>query len=180
MRSWLNEFVRGRRARPVVHENGFIQLPLTEYIRLHVWPDGVITRQKTHNPIHDHRFSFESSVLLGTLRHITYGWIEDAAGPMEVFSVLGGKLVPTSRFGQADVTSAYMIPAGTSYFFAKGQLHESQGIGLTATLMEKVETSALTARVLCPRGEPPDNTFDRWQENDEALLWQYIDRAVLA
>ena len=57
---------------PRQHGNGFFQLDLYNEYRLHVWDPAYPLPQKVATPIHDHRFAFESLVLYGTQKHVTY------------------------------------------------------------------------------------------------------------
>lgn len=172
---------RDRRAKPTVHENGFIQLKLTPHSRLHVWPDGPIVRQRTSSPLHDHRFAFESTVITGHLIHVTYDLIEcpreSAVYQVHVAPVPGG-LHPLEVFGYAIKTGQYEMEEGSTYWFKERRFHETKAIGLTATVIQKTDESDLMPRVLCPVNEPPDNEFDRVFANPEDLLWAYIDRAL--
>src|SRR5512146_542220 len=54
---------------PRVHGNGFIQLDITPTVRLHLWGDARIPRQRVATTIHDHAFGFTSRVVLGSLNH---------------------------------------------------------------------------------------------------------------
>ena len=69
--------------RPRVHGNGFIQLDLTDRRRLHVWGDHRIPRQSVPSTIHDHTFSFKSTIILGQLVHREIGIFPDTSGAYE-------------------------------------------------------------------------------------------------
>lgn len=170
-----------RQGRPIVHENGFLQYPLTPTgsIRLHVWPDRSLTKQATSSPIHDHRFGFTSTVLHGTLDHIVYRPYR-ADGPYLIANVVHGKLViPTEHFVSVRVQAHEIIRTGKTYEFKPAQFHDSRGRGLTVTIMEKtVSLETHTVRVICHREEPPDNTFSRVDANDLNRLWEILDDVV--
>ncbi len=57
---------------PRVHANGFIQIDITPAVRLHIWGDARIPKQKVPTPIHDHAFAFTSRVLVGSLTQREY------------------------------------------------------------------------------------------------------------
>jgi hypothetical protein len=174
--------VAARSGAPVVHENGFIQLPLSDRIRLHVWPDGPIVKQATDSPIHDHRFAFESYVLRGMLTHIEYEWWQDQTKPTHRLHVVKPPkpgLTPTDETGFLKIHSQYRLGADSAYTFGARRFHQSIGHGLTATVMVKTKNyPEYDPRVLCPIGQVPDNDFNRATSNDPALLWGYIERAV--
>lgn len=171
---------REQSAVPVVHENGFIQLPLGPLARLHVWPDGPVVRQKTRSPIHDHRFALESIVLAGQLTHVEYEWWQDKTKPThQVFEVEDGRLVGKPETGFLKVRGVFIMPAGAVYTFNSRHFHESMADGLTATIMRKTKNyPEYVPRVLCPLGQDPDNDFKRDAANPPERLWEYIDRAL--
>lgn len=174
--------VVGRLSRPVTHENGFIELPLGGGAsRLHVWPDVPLIKQKTDNPIHDHRFDFESVVLTGWLEHCVYR-LRDHTGRRppthRVHVVERGRLRPIEQRVSFSITTVVELPEGASYSFAAREFHTSYGTGLTATIMTKTAVYDGTSRVLCPLGQVPDNDFDRETANPLPLLWSFIDRAM--
>lgn len=179
VRRWV---VAARQAgrEPIVHENGFIQLQLDAVLRLHVWPDGPIVKQRTDSPIHDHRFDISSMVLKGRLVHTEYELVDRGEdGPYHVHRVEQGRLVPSSRYVSAHVRDKFELTAGSVYSFAALRFHTSEGVDLTATLMRKTgQSEDVPARVLCPRGQVPDNDFNRRTANDPYVLWRYIERAV--
>lgn len=190
MKQYIRAAVVARSARPVVHENGFIQLPLDPVTRLHVWPDGPVQRQKTNSPIHDHRFAFESYVLKGMLEHVEYEWWQDTVQPTHrLFQVVQrvdaegrmgwGVLTATDETGFLKVHGRVKLPAGGAYTFGSRRFHASIGDGLTATVMIKRKNyPEYTPRVLAPLGQMPDNDFNREEANDPELLWGYIERAI--
>lgn len=61
-----------------IHPNGFFKIPLFESdylgpkIRLHVWIPHRLTPSAIDTNIHTHHWSFDSFVMAGSLRHITY------------------------------------------------------------------------------------------------------------
>lgn len=183
--------VTARTGTPIVHENGFIQLPLDARTRLHVWPDGPLNHQKTSSPIHDHRFAFESYVIRGMLQHIEYEWWQDKTKPthrlhqvVQKVNAEGrmgwGILTATDETGFVKIHSQYkLVEGGSAYTFGSRRFHESIGIGLTATVMFKTKNyPEYTPRVLAPLGQVPDNDFSRESMNDPKLLWDYLERAV--
>lgn len=176
------------------HENGFIQLKVSESpcIRIHVWPDGPVVRQRTVSEVHDHRFSFISTVLRGELDHVIYRFEEDSHGPKEVLHVRNGILHPTGVRGHLKQLSVQRILPGECYQFDWGNLHESIPYGLTATLFQKVYhktyngkdpelrlagKSDYQVRVIGNAGEVPDNSFSR-DSNDPEVLWEFVRRAL--
>jgi len=171
-----------RQGRPVVHENGFIQYPLTPdgSLRLHVWPDVPITKQASSSPIHDHRFGFVSTILLGTLDHIVYIPYRSPRGPYQLANVVRGRLViPDEHYYSVRVDEHLIVRTGEVYGFLPKRFHDSRGRGLTVTLMEKTKTiHDHTVRVLTHREEPPDNAFRRDRDLDQ--LWTILDRVVEA
>ena len=168
---------------PRVHGNGFIQVDLDPIRRLHVWhPD--LPRQVVDTQIHDHRFSFVSTVVVGRLGHFTYQVEADPQGPYHLY-------VPEAREGEdtklerrsdecfrADNLEVQWIPAGEAYYFWAEQFHETKVNALAVTLLEKISIYNVQPRVLCPVGQEPDNAFNRnnWAANP--VVQEILEEAV--
>lgn len=169
--------------KPRLHGNGFIQLDIVEDYRLHVWPENEIEAQHTYTPWHDHTFGFTSTVLLGYLIHTHYK-LKDAGKFMgdyhlyEAVAAKGRNTFLERKEGTWDLEtySRRVLSADFQYGFPAYEFHTSEGIGLTATLIHKVqpaEKKEQGARVLCLSGKVPDNDFDR-HSIKESVLWNEI------
>lgn len=178
--------------QPRVHGNGFIQLDLNQdgSKRLHVWHDN-IPRQKVATPIHDHVFNLRSTVLCGTLIHEELKVVSTiGTGTHRVFraeqeeGTQNTVLVPDEGEVMLDVEQRLVLNPGSIYTFPAGKLHQTDHIGLTATIMEKSfdpETEVVgygRPRVLVPVDQKPDNDFKR-DEFDPATLWPFITMALM-
>jgi hypothetical protein len=173
----------GRRdGRPITHENGFIQLRIDINRRLHVWPDEPIARQDPPMPIHDHRFDFESEVIVGRLEHIVYRTVAPNANhPAShlISTVKGDEYVFHDKVC-ALVELSTTIHKGEMYHFNARTLHESKARGLTATIMTKTAVHEIIPRVLVPIGATHLKVLDRENANSQFVLWRIIDRALAA
>jgi hypothetical protein len=174
--------------KPRVHPNGFLQLDLSDGVRLHVWPAyrDTFPRQSTVNTIHDHKFDMRSTVLKGTLIQKRYKPRIDRPPTHEIWQAKtdtgrnrDNQLVPTGVcVDRGDEVKITYVLEGESYTQPGLTFHDTAWRGLTATLMEKVSIYRdHEPRVLCPLGTPPDNTYDRWS-GDVGTLWSLIDEAL--
>ena len=128
--------------RSYVHGNGFVKLELAQHyrskLRLHVWfPDA-----EAREDIHDHRWTFASCVLAGTL--CSEEFVDDPNGTVACHEYRYTsrskihapvkELVRASRLTCVDRT---LRPVGTSYVMRPGELHRifSSNQSLVATLM---------------------------------------------
>lgn len=191
------EYARLAGVKPRVHPNGFIQLDLKgdgtriAKTRLHVWPDGDdIPKQKVSTTIHDHRFDMHSTILTGLLTQRTYRvrMVPDRT-PRGVFftheihmaqypTPHESILAPTGIKVEVFRDERKAFSEGDEYTQRRYSFHDTDWMGLTATLMSKVgEDLDHEPRVLVPLGQEPDNSFVR-AECDEGLLWDYIERAL--
>lgn len=156
------------------HPNGFLQVDGGLNTRLHVW-SGDVPRQKVPTLIHNHRFSFTSKVLHGTIINIRYRvHIDLERGAFTLYRPESGRyterdgrytqLVPTKSGARvrAIVDSVEILKAGDEYKMEAGEYHESRPLGLAVTWMTKVVPNVLaTPFVLVPYGVEPDNEFQR-------------------
>ncbi len=177
--------LRKLEARPRLHGNGFIQLDQPAG-RLHIWPFPALTAQSVSTQIHNHRFSFESWVLLGRTLDVRYE-VFHTYNPAEVTHVAHEAvarekedtvLLPISSEAtcQARRTAVRLLEAGDHYYFPPFEYHEHLPTRTTvATLMlKRREFLDYRPRVLVPIGMEPDNDFNRYQVSRD-LLWQVIE-----
>lgn len=178
-----------------VHGNGFIQIDLEPGLRFHVW-DESIPRQAIPTPIHDHRFSFISRILMGELINISYQAIPTPTEPelskqgkwylkpvvYRLYAPMRGgnedtKLVPADEvdyFMEVQSRDSYL--EGQEYSFKARDFHETQHKGLTATLMRKTsEDLGHRVSIACPADLEPDNIFNRYEVDIDAM-WQIVER----
>ncbi len=171
---------------PRVHPNGFIQLDLSDILRLHVWHPGLPYRQKTYHPVHDHVFDFTSYVYSGRLVHVAYDavlnassthvlWTAECIGPNE--SVLR----PTADRVRLVQVNARAVQPGEEYFFAAHEFHETLSNEPTLTIIRKNGATIYQGNddvpsIAVPFGVEPDNDFRR-DNVDVDTLWKLIEEA---
>jgi hypothetical protein len=169
-----------------LHGLGFIQLKLAGSQRMHVWhPDLPRRTCYDFSAIHNHRFSFDSRVLIGTQINRRYNMIErsDGSGSHDVISHDGPRSEQGGRVsfvsGQADVAAFEdeEIAAGVSYHMPIGQYHETPNTGVVVTIMTKLVEGTVHACSLIERGHIFDQAFDRYQLPAERL-WQFVVDAL--
>lgn len=170
---------------PRLHGNGFIQIDLPDgRHRLDIWPKTPLQAQTVNTGIHNHKFSFHSKILFGTLYHITFKKNPDPTGEYNVYRVIHTKTENTILVKASDrryalqQTGSYALAAGSSYVFAAGEFHQSENNSLVVTLMSKTNMKEISALVLCQFDKKPDNDFSRYV--DEKILWGEIKKAFLA
>jgi|SRR5579859_563350 len=183
-------YARANNRRPRLHPNGFIQLDLAKdaSVRLHVWPAVPLPAQKTRHPIHDHVFDMESTILCGHLRNVLYKALplSDAEAAQAIFRPYrmyratriakdDTVLMPADEKFYAVVESAHEdLEPGDTYYMQKGLLHDSVPLGLTCTLMYKLDLDVEYRPVVAvPADIKPDNDFRR-ETFDESELWRNI------
>ena len=152
-----------------VHGNGFIQIDLDSTHRLHIWHHQ-IPRQKVSTQVHNHRFSFHSTCLIGRIEQSEYDvtlYQED--GKFNIYVPTPNEEEDTKLIQMyrnpctITETAYYSISAGESYTFDAGRFHETTYGQLSVTLMNK--TSILEnciPQVLVKVGQEPDNDFNRY------------------
>ncbi len=171
-----------------LHGLGFLQVELTDHLRIHVWhPDLPRRRCFEHSSIHNHRFGFESTVLVGEIvnrivaprqsraldqeasyhlyshegprgPHGNRGWLQGPRGPWQFIYVSATVYLPGQKYS--------MIP----YVYHRTEITRH---GRAATLMFKTEEHELPASSSCLVGVEPDETFDRFQMADDDM-WAVV------
>lgn len=175
-----------------LHGLGFIQVQLEGNQRLHVWHPELPRRKCfEHSNVHNHRFGFQSRVLVGSLSNtIVRVFDQDLSTAPSNSKLLTLKDLyvhsskRTSNGGrgwglQERVAAVYYEPAtvhaGSTYLMTQYDYHESTptGDGKVATIMSKGAEGIYAASSLCTPGVTPDSDFDRFQL-PEAILWAYV------
>lgn len=169
-----------------LHGLGFVQVKLQGGQRLHVWhPDLPRRKCFKHSQIHDHRFGFESLILVGRQRNDIYSVIpHDAAHGTthDAYNHTG----PRSARGNRPWTmngSVYMHLQSTEIIEPSGKYtmlplvaHATTPLdnGRVATIMRKTSEGMIGATSYCEHGIEPEADFDRFQLPD-AELWDAVN-----
>ena len=147
-------------------------------------------RQAVNSSIHDHVFSINSTVICGTLVHKEFTAIEvegfEASG--DGFKVYQAEQVEGSNntvlkwngtFLRLQTFKTLHLGPGETYTFPAYEFHDTDHIGLTATIMEKIDAPVDYGRprVLVPVGQEPDNEFNR-EGFDPDILWPFVKEAL--
>lgn len=172
-----------------LHGLGFIQVKLPANRRMHVWhPDLPRRACFEFSPIHNHRFSFRSTVLVGTQVNRRYNVIEiDPAnavlGAHETHDRIshdgprgpeGGRISFVAGGAIVSVLPDELYLPGEAYEMPIGQYHETPNSGVVVTLMEKLEESTdFHASTLIECGHTFDQGFNRFQWT-EMKLWGVV------
>lgn len=169
-----------------MHQNGFLQLDLLDgKSRLHIWSEELPKAQDPRTPIHNHRFCFDSKVILGKLTHVKYEYVpaiqaKNGEGVCQLFTGAGDYehlVLVKDTEGAVREKVRFDFSAGELYSFGHGLYHDTWGNGLTATIMTKTVTDCIPfATVVVPLGEGgPDNTFRRDQYKQRELMPFVLD-----
>lgn len=165
-----------------LHGLGFIQVKLEGNQRLHVWHPDVPRRACfAHSAIHNHRFSFRSTVLLGVQVNRRYDvHVDGDRAPTHDLishdgarSPRGGRLsyVAGQVVAAAQQDEHYM--AGCSYIMEELEYHETPNSGVVVTLMQKLSEGTVHASSLIECGHSFDQDFDRFQMSP-GRLWDMV------
>ena len=124
-------------------------------LRLHVWWPGD-PRRREH--IHNHRFTFSSAVVTGSLRTHFYVSAEDGKS-LRHFVESSDPRDRRWRFDEVGRTTlaetlVANLPAGTAYTMAPGMLHHIDASpGLTATVFLETESTSPSSSVFVQPGD---------------------------
>lgn len=175
-----------------LHGLGFIQVKMPGNRRLHVWhPDLPRRGCFEFSAIHNHRFSFRSTVLVGTQINRRFNVLSaplhEAFGPAThdrishdgPRSEKGGRLSYVAGQARVEALPDEYYSPGESYEMPVLQYHETPNSGVVVTLMEKLVEGTVHASTLIARGAPMefDQEFDRFQLA-EPMLWGFLIDAL--
>ncbi len=168
------------------HGNGFVQIPLNDLTRLHIWDPRFEPYQVGNALIHDHRFTFTSRVLFGTLQNVEYQAIPIPAGLYRLWKVShddqGGKdTAPTPlEIVRLEEVKSEVITRGMSYTSGgPGVFHKSVPAAcMVATVMTKTWVGEhYSAKIVAPVGEAPDHAYDPAKAPPDQLLQDVVSEA---
>lgn len=175
-----------------LHGLGFVQIQLEGHQRMHVWHPELPRRACfEHSSIHNHRFDFDSLVIVGTQINVEFADLPPAAacftrpthelyiheGPR---SACGGRpWVPNGTVEMVE-THRYAVAAGLSYRMRAYDFHTTEpgGDGKVATILKKFWEGQQGAQSSCVIGVTPDDDFDRYQWSP-AQLWEIVADVLL-
>lgn len=176
-----------------LHGLGFIQIKLPANRRLHVWhPDLPRRKCFDHSAVHNHRFSFASTVLIG--EQVNRRWDVVIAHPDDdaehrLISHNGPRSEKGGRLSR-EVAHCHLVPmdnqhpmkkeyyrAGDSYSMPALAYHDTPNTDIVVTLMEKLTEGHIHASTIIHRYATFDQDFDRFQLPPEKL-WQFVVEAL--
>lgn len=177
-----------------LHGLGFLQVKLGGNQRLHVWHPHLPRRRcHEHSQIHDHRFGFESRVLVGMQVNDVYavyepgvnGAQENLVPSHQAYLHEGERLptgnrpwIPRERLWVAHVSTEF-VEAGETYHMLPYVFHATRpgGDGRVATIMTKIGGGGRGARSLVDLGVDPHVDFDRGQLT-EGTMWRMVQEVL--
>ncbi len=171
-----------------LHGLGFVQVQLPGNQRLHVWHPELPRRSCfEHSSVHNHRFGFKSTVLVGEQININ---VVIETSPIRFSHHIylhegmrtsnGGR--PWAMDGSIHISERKptSILAGRTYTMMPYEYHRtaSGGDGKVATLMQKFDEGVRGAHSTCKIGVTPDSDFDRFQWS-ASRLWEVVSDVLL-
>lgn len=167
-----------------LHGLGFIQIKLDGNQRLHVWhPDLPRRSCFERSAIHNHRFSFTSTVLIGTQVNRLWLVSDDPAGSHDLIShdgprsEKGGRLSYVAGRVAAEPLTLELYRAGETYHMAELAYHDTPNSGVVVTVVRKLSEGAVHACSLIEHGHTFDQSFDRFQLS-QTELWRVAEDAI--
>ncbi|SEQ59981.1 hypothetical protein [Sphingobium sp. YR768] len=167
-----------------LHGLGFIQVKLPANRRMHVWhPD--LPRRSCYavSAIHNHRFSFRSTVLVGQQMNRRYVVAAAVDGSHDRIShdgprsEKGGRLSYVAERVHVWPRSVESYSPGESYIMPVLEYHDTPNSGIVVTLMEKLREGTVHASSLIEHDCTFDQQFDRFQLSSDAL-WAIVVEAL--
>lgn len=154
---------------------GFIQLKLDEKNRMHFWhPDLPPDDPAFNEEFHDHRYGFESRVLVGEITNELVNVqpsFQTTDYILNEVCCAGGGMEELAYVSISDPVT-FTVAAGQSYALTADVFHRVR-VSSCVTLQTRTEELKTKARVITRAGVPSSNPFDRAIDTD--TLWNYIE-----
>lgn len=173
-RDWANQQI------PRCHGNGFLQLPVTEDARIHVW-DPRIPNVREMSQIHDHRRGFKSHILAGEIINVVYNVEYSAVGDYLVYYGDHKKhcLVPAKLRASVSEVSRQLHKREGTYSILWGEFHESIAT-YCCTLMVRKNDTVLERSTVLASSKVETTHYHRLSVDDEILkqILQDVERVL--
>ena len=167
-----------------LHGLGFIQVKLPADRRLHVWHPDLPRRDCfLFSSIHNHRFAFRSTVLVGCQRNRRCDLVIHPEGTHDVISHDGPRSEKGGRLsfvaGRVNLVHQEVETyfPGESYEMRELEYHSTPNEGIVVTLMTKLREGIIHASSVIERPHAFHQDFDRFQFPPERL-WQCVVEAL--
>lgn len=155
---------------------GFIQLKVDETWRFHFYHPE-LPRITNDEEVHNHRYNFHSSILMGTFKHETFevtrgrGWIKEREtcrpdAPCEN---------PFTEHCGLSLNTTFHLRAGDSYYLAHNVFHRVVG-HYAITRLKRGPIEKEFAEVIRKEGESKICPFS--SKIPEARLWAYVEHMI--
>lgn len=186
------DFLKKLGKEPVVHNNGFIVLNITQTKRLHIWGHPDIPQIRETQAIHDHVFGFRSFALVGQLTNVIYELIPNGSDyHIHLTSPSKYEIEPTNVF--CDVKPKHITtiaPFGNKHGFPDfydmkpWDLHKTLITGIAATVIHKtgkllstMNSQGQRAFCILPKEEKP-YSHPSFSSIDKKVLWKIIKEVL--
>lgn len=107
---------------------GFIQCKINKYERVHVYHPDLMPIVNIEEEIHNHRYDFDSIILMGQIKNKKYEFIEDEINPThflqnESCNESIKEENPKNVYGRIALISEEVVTQGHSYFMNSEEFH---------------------------------------------------------
>jgi hypothetical protein len=173
------DFLKETGTKPYYFGLGFIQCKIDEQNRYHFWHPE-LTPTVPEEQIHDHRYTFTSTIIRGSIIHETYTYIPNPKGSWEKLKVSCNPNDevdydnPENYPIRCDIklTGSYNLIQGSTYTFIEREFHKSRA-NLAITHLKREPTMHHFAQVIKPISESLICPFEK--KIPESELWEMIE-----
>lgn len=172
-----------------VHPNGFYKIPLVEFdqfgpkIRLHIWIPSLLAPKDIYSNIHTHHWGFESIVIIGQIRHITFSEKTGSSYVKYQLDRQPNHGHTLHKHGVCDLSklNEQQFTAGSSYSLNATDIHQlspSSQFQVTATLIHQYRHTERLNHVYLPIYENEvvfNHTPNRLSEDDIYQLFRKLN-----
>jgi hypothetical protein len=155
---------------------GFIQLKLDQFKRFHFYTSE-LPQIVGEEEIHNHRYDFQSTILLGKLTQEIYGKIDGDTHVIEDESCQEGVttgILPS--FCGIELLSMHNYGVGSYYFVDHNTFHRVKADNCV-TILNRTDYKKQYAKVIRPVGTKKVCPFS--QKVDEKRLWEIIEGIIV-
>lgn len=156
---------------------GFIQIKLTDNIRIHFYSNKV-TLTPSDEEVHNHRYNFKSTVLKGNLVNKIYSVSKEKNGNFILENESCNPNVDKKNHNKSLVSKPKLITQfstskGESYYIDKDTYHQVKALDGTVTLLEREPIEKEFAQIVYEKKICPFSV-----NLNEKVLWEIVEEII--
>lgn len=158
---------------------GFIQCKINKYERIHIYHPDLMPIVNIEEEVHNHRYDFESTILLGSITNKKYEFIEGSKQTHFLQNESCNETIKVennqNKYGTINLISEDTVNVGESYFMRYDEFHTFQTTQCI-TYLKRSDYKQDLAQVIRPLNNEIICPFSKKLKEEEC--WEIINKTL--